>query len=124
MGDRVDVVATGRAAAFAAVPFEFGAGLPAGFPEALPEGFPEGVSDDSATGAGNDRVADAVSGAASEGGALIASGAVVLDFDDDSAGYSDEVTVTLQVADMTAVLAVAAAADEGAVTLIRTWAAP
>jgi len=57
---------------------------------------------------------------------LVAADALVLDVDDPAATStpSDMITVTLQVHDRTAAVSVAAAADAGAITLIRPWGAP
>jgi len=54
---------------------------------------------------------------------LVAADAVVLDVDDDAGTehLSDTITVTLQVHDRSAAVSVAAAADAGAITLIRPW---
>lgn len=56
---------------------------------------------------------------------LVAADALVLDVDDISGAehLSDTITVTLQVHDRAAAVAVAAAADVGAITLIRPWGA-
>ena len=55
--------------------------------------------------------------------ALAAADALVLDVDDRSSAehVADTVTVTLQVGDRAAAVSVAAAADVGAITLIRRW---
>ena len=57
---------------------------------------------------------------------LVAAEALVLDVDDlaGASQPSDTVTVTLQVHDRAAAVSVAAAADAGAITLIRPWATP
>lgn len=54
---------------------------------------------------------------------VVATGTLVLDVDDLSAAdyVSDTVVVTLQVADRAGAVSVAAAADAGAITLIRAW---
>lgn len=56
---------------------------------------------------------------------LVAAHALVLDVDDVSGAehLSDTITVTLQVHDRAAAVSVAAAADVGAITLIRAWGA-
>ena len=57
---------------------------------------------------------------------VVASDARVLDVDDrsDAAHHAATVTVTLQVPDLSVATDVAAAADAGAITLIRTWGIP
>lgn len=57
---------------------------------------------------------------------LVAVDALVLDVDDRSGTerLSDTITVTLQVHDRAAAVSIAAAADTGAVTLIRPWGTP
>lgn len=57
---------------------------------------------------------------------LVAADALVLDVDDLAATSppSDMITVTLQVHDRSAAVSVAAAADAGAIALIRPWGAP
>ncbi len=66
-----------------------------------------------------------VASAASHASGLVAADALVLDVDDFAgAGQpSGTVTVTLQVHDRAAAVSVAAAADAGAITLIRPWGA-
>lgn len=57
---------------------------------------------------------------------LVAVDALVLDVDDRSGTerLSDTITVTLQVRDRAAAVSLAAAADAGAITLIRPWGTP
>ena len=59
------------------------------------------------------------------GAAVVATGALVLDVDDLSGAehLSNTITVTLHVPDRVAAVSVAAAADAGAITLIRVWGA-
>ena len=61
-----------------------------------------------------------------DGAAVVASDTLVLDVDDPSGAehVSDTVVVTLQVPDRAGAVSVAAAADAGAITLIRAWGAP
>ncbi len=65
-------------------------------------------------------------GAGADAPGLAATDAVVLDVDDPSVAEhpSDIVTVTLQVHDRAAAVSIAAAADAGAIALIRPWGAP
>ena len=64
--------------------------------------------------------------AESIGATVVASDARVLDVDDrsDAERLAATVTVTLQVPDLSVATDVAAAADAGAITLIRTWGIP
>ncbi|WP_423922068.1 SAF domain-containing protein [Candidatus Poriferisodalis sp.] len=59
------------------------------------------------------------------GAAVVATGALVLDVDGLSGTehLSNTITVTLQVSERVAAVSVAAAADAGAITLIRAWGA-
>lgn len=60
------------------------------------------------------------------GGSLLAESALVVHIDDlsDPGSPAGTITVTLQVPDLNAAISLAAAADVGAITLIRTWSNP